>query len=112
MDYREQQLMKDVMLRVRFIHGVRVLMSPAMVRAGVFLASVIATIALVSVPHVIENMSHLGVGSYAPYIWSAYAHTDLAVQAMILVALAAGAWFVRDIVRNVSLARGMRLHQA
>jgi hypothetical protein len=104
-DNREAQLTADIMRRVRFIHGLRMLMSPAMIRAVVFLASVISTIAVVSVPHVIANMSHLAIQAYAPYLANAYLHTTFAVQTGVILALAAGVWLVRDIVRNLRYTR-------
>lgn len=103
--FPEQQLTDDIMRRVRFIHGVRMLMSPGMIRAAVFLASVVATIALVSVPHVISNMSHLAVNAYAAYLADAYVHTSLGVQVALVLASAAALWFVADIVRNARYSR-------
>lgn len=102
---REQQLTEDIMRRVHFIHGLRVLMSPGMIRASVFLASLVATIFLVSIPHCLTNMSHLSAAAYIPYVAQAYLQTSFVVQAVLLLATAAGAWFVVDIVRNVRYSR-------
>lgn len=93
------------MRRVRFIHAGRQLFTPAMVKAVVFLASVIATISLVSIQHVLENMSRLDMRAYAPYIAQAFMHTNLAVQSFILLAVAAVAWLSGDIVRNFRQSR-------
>ena len=105
MEYHEAQLTADSMRRVRFIHGLRILMSPGMIRAVVFLASVISTIVLVSVPQVVANMSHLAVQAYAPYLADAYLHTTFAVQAGVVLALAAAVWFIGDMIRNMRHAR-------
>lgn len=105
MNTREQQLTEDIMRRVRFIHGLRVLMSPSMIRAAVFLASLVSTIFLVSIPHVLSNMSHLAVRAYAAYLADAYTHTSLSVQVAVVLAAAAALWFVGDIARNVRYGR-------
>lgn len=105
---KEAQLTADIMRRVRFIHGARLLLSPVMIRAGVLLVSIGSTAALVSVPHVLANMSHLAVNAYGAYLAYAYLHTSLAVQSVVLLALAAGAWFVADMIRNIRFARVAR----
>jgi hypothetical protein len=105
MNSPDAQLTADIMSRVRFIHGLRILMSPGMIRAVVFLASVVSTIFLVSIPHVVSNMSHLAVQAYGPYLANAYLHTTFAVQVGVVLALAAGAWLVGDIFRNIRYSR-------
>jgi len=112
-DAREQQLTEDVMRRVRFIHTLRILLSPAMVKSVVLLASIVATILLVSIPHCIANMSHLsGLMAYSSYIAGAYVHTNFVVQAVIVLAFAAGAWLAGDIARNLSYSRFLRFGRA
>jgi len=102
---REAQLTADIMRRVRFIHGLRMLMSPAMIKASVFLVSVVSTILLVSIPQIVANMSHLAIEAYAPYLADAYLHTNFAVQAGVVLALAAGVWLVGDMIRNMRYGR-------
>ncbi len=98
MNNRDQQLTRDVMRRVRFIHTMRCLLTPGMIKGLVFLASCVSVLFLVSIVHVMENMSHLpNVMAYAPYIFGAYLQTSFTVQSIIVLALAAGAWLVRDI---------------
>jgi hypothetical protein len=104
-ELKEAQLTADIMRRVRFIHGLRLLLSPSMIRAIVLLVSIGSTAALVSVPHVLANMSHLAVNAYASYLAHAYIHTSMAVQAVVMLALAAGSWFVADMIKNVRFAR-------
>ena len=105
-EYKEAQLTADIMRRVRFIHGMRLLLSPTMIRAVVLLVSIGSTAVLVSIPHVLANMSHIAVNAYAAYLADAYVHTSLAVQSVVALALAAGTWFVTDIVRNIRFVRG------
>ena len=78
---------------------------PSMIRAAVFLASLVSTIFLVSIPHVLSNMSHLAVRAYAAYLADAYTHTSLSVQVAVVLAAAAALWFVGDIARNVRYGR-------
>ncbi len=113
MNNREQQLTEDVMRRVHFIHGMRLLLSPAMVKGVVLLASVITTIVLVSIPHCLANMSHLSsVLSYPSYIADAYVHTNFTVQMMLVLAAAAGIWLVGDVVRNFRHSRFLHFSRA
>ena len=109
---REQQLTSDVMRRVHFIHTMRYFLTPSMIKGLVFLASCVGVICLVSIAHVIDNMSHLtSVTAYAPYIFGAYLHTSFYIQSIIVLALAAGAWLVGDIYKNFRYGR-MHLKEA
>lgn len=109
---RESQLTADIMRRVRFIHGLRMLMSPSMIRAVILLVSIASSALLVSIPHVLNNMSHLAVHAYAPYLANAYLHTSFAVQSIIVLALAAGLWLAGDIFRNIRSGRRLTLNNA
>ncbi len=110
---KEKQLTEDVMRRVHFIHGMRLLLSPAIVKSVVLLASIVSTIFLVSIPHCIANLSHLSsVMAYPSYIANAYMNTNFAVQSVMVLALAAGLWLTGDIVRNFRHSRFLHLSRA
>ncbi|MDE2038155.1 MAG: hypothetical protein KGI69_02975 [Patescibacteria group bacterium] len=99
-----------VMRRVRTIYVVRQAFKSPFVRAGVLVASCAVIAVDSSVPAVISNMSHLpSVSQYEPYIWGAFTHTKLAVQAGVVLALLSGAWLASGAVRSVRYGKlGMR----
>ncbi len=106
MNDQELKLTEDIMRRVRFIHATKLLLSPKMIKALVFLASSASFLFMVSIVHVIENMSRLpSVFAYADYFLASYLKTSFAVQAAVLLALAAGVWLVRDIIHGWSSQR-------
>lgn len=94
------------MRRVRAVHLMRRVFSPVTAKAAALAVSVISFVSLVSVPHVLGNMSHVGgFVACAKYLLGAFAHTELGVQSTLVLAVAIGVWFVSDIVRNVRHAR-------
>ncbi|MCX6716092.1 MAG: hypothetical protein NT077_03700 [Candidatus Taylorbacteria bacterium] len=103
MNQQEQQLTRDVMRRVRFIHTMHYLLTPSIIKGIVFLASLVSVLFLVSVVSIIDNMSHLpNVMAYFPYIFGAYLQTSFDVQSIIVLAIAALAWLAYDMVSRIS----------
>lgn len=94
------------MQRVRFIHTGRSMLTPGIVKAIVFVASVTSVLFMVSISQIAANMSHLGnFFEYVTYVFQAYTHTSLVVQSIVVLALAAGIWLVRDIISAWSMQR-------
>ncbi len=101
--------MRDIMRRVSFIHAGRIFLSPGMIKAIVFFASCVSMLLIVSVTHVLENMSHLPhLMAYFSYVSDAYLHTSWSVQSVVALAVVAGLWLVGDIARNLKFGRLLR----
>lgn len=106
MDERDIQLKIDIMRRVRTVHGLRLFLSPQMIKALVFLASSVSFLFMVSIVHCIENISRMpSAAAYAQYLLSAFVKTSFSVQSAVILALAAGAWLMRDIIHTWSSRR-------
>ncbi|MGC9605173.1 MAG: hypothetical protein ABSF56_00200 [Minisyncoccia bacterium] len=106
MNQRDGQLKRDVMTRVRAVYLLRRAFDPEALKGLVFAACAVAMVYLVSIPHVIQNMSRLsGVADDVSYLLSAFIHTSFTVEAVITLAIAAGLWLLFDIVHNLRYAR-------
>ena len=88
------------MSRVRFVYLGRALLSPKMIKAIVFLASVISCLVMVSIVSVVKNMAQLSFWDYFSYVSNSYVHTSLNVQSALLLGLCLGAWLLWDFVGN------------
>jgi hypothetical protein len=100
------------MIRVRTIYLLRRVFNPEALKGLVFAASCIATVYLVSIPHVIQNMSNLpNIIEDISYLSAAFIHTSFTVEAILTLAIAAGAWLLFDIVHNLRYAR-LRMREA
>jgi hypothetical protein len=100
MTNQEQILKNDIMMRVRFIYGIKSL-SRVFVPKLALLASLVAIAGFfVSFPNVFRNMpSILEITRFADFVISAFVHTKLFVQAVSLGTLVLMAYMVRDIVQ-------------
>jgi len=102
----ERELTADIMRRVRLIRTMRVLVYSDLMKGAVFAVAVGITASLVSVHHIVQNMSAMpSIFSCVAYMSSAYLHTSFVVQALVAVALATAIWLVVDIGRNVAVLR-------
>ena len=100
---KDQQLNKDVMRRVYFIHVMRFFLNGEVLKGMVFGASTFFVVTVTHVTNVMANMLLLDSwASYPRYVYGAYLHTGFVVQAIIALALVAGAWLVVDVGRNVT----------
>lgn len=97
------KLKKDVMRRVRFIHVMRFFLHEEVLKGMVFGASVFFVISVTHVSDIIQNMQILESNwlSYVEYVYGAYMRTTFVVQAIIGLALVAGAWLAFDAGKNV-----------
>jgi hypothetical protein len=100
MTNQEQILKNQIMMRVRFIYGVKSL-SRVFVPKLALLASLVAIAGFfVSFPNVFRNMpSLLEITRFADFAMSAFVHTKLFVQAVSLGTLVLVAYMVRDIIQ-------------
>ncbi|MFA6095446.1 MAG: hypothetical protein WC767_01230 [Candidatus Paceibacterota bacterium] len=92
------ELKQNIMRRVYAIYAVKAVVPKVIVLA-------IALTALkyfVSFVNVFENMPSLSdISHSAAFFWSAFANTDIVVQASLLATIAALAFMARDVVVNV-----------
>jgi hypothetical protein len=112
MNHRDEQLKEDIMTRVRAVYLLRCIFNQEAIKGLTFAACCVAMVYLVSIPHVIQNMSRLpGIAEDASYLSFAFIHTSFTVEAILTLAVAAGAWLLFDIVRNLKYAR-LRMREA
>ena len=104
-EYGQSQLRADVMRRVWVRYFVRRVVGSEVVRGAVFGACCVSAIFLVSIPHVIQNMTSVpGIAAEAAYLMGAFLKTSLVVEGVLVVAVGVGGLLFWDITRNVSSA--------
>lgn len=92
-------LKQEVMLRVKTIHTMRRIIHPFRLKIAVFLSGFALSNILVSVPNVLYNMiSGLKPNQYFTYLFDALVHTEVVVQATVLLTIVVGLWMVKDVV--------------
>ena len=98
---KEEQILKnEIMMRVRFVYGVKSL-PRVFVPKLALLASLVAVAGFfASMPHVLRNMPSLfEVGNFTRFVVSAFLNTKLAIQIIGLGSLAVSVFMVRDIAK-------------
>ena len=98
---KEELILKEqIMMRVRFIYGVRALPRVFVPKLAV-LASLVAVAGFfVSVPNVLHNMPSLfEIGNFTRFVVSAFLNTKLAIQIVSLGSLAVTLFMLRDIAK-------------
>src|SRR3989344_5633938 len=98
---KEESILKDqIMMRVRFVYGVKSLPRVFIPKLAV-LASLVAIAGFfVSVPNVIHNMPSLfEIGDFVRFLTAAFINTKLAIQLMSLGSFAVAVFMVRDITK-------------
>ncbi|MEK7080103.1 MAG: hypothetical protein AAB883_00125 [Patescibacteria group bacterium] len=101
----ESLIHKNVMRRVRTIHALRPFASTTALSVVLFLVAVWGIGREVWVARVVENMPSLAdIGAVLRFVIAAFANTDIIVQSLSVLALAAFLWLIADGVRNLRLA--------
>lgn len=98
---KEEQILKnEIMMRVRFVYGVRAL-PRVFVPKLALLASLVAVAGFfVSMPHVFANMPSLfDIQNFAQFFVSAFLNTKLTIQLVSLGTLVVLGLMVRDIMK-------------
>ena len=100
MTKEELALKQQIMMRVRFVYGVKSLPRVFIPKLAV-LASLLAVAGFfVSVPNVLQNMPSLfEIGDFVRFIIAAFLNTKLAIQLMSLGSFAVAVFMVRDITK-------------
>lgn len=99
----DSKIRKNIMRRVRAIHALRSAASGIGASVIVLIASLYLIGREVWVARVFQNMPRLAeVGAFLRFCTYAFARTDVSVQALILLTIAAGVWFLRESVRLVA----------
>lgn len=94
------------MVRVRSIYTMRRVFHSITLKAVIIVACSASMFLLVSVPHVVANMSRLpGLFNEADYLLASFMHTSRLVEGAVILSIASGVWLVLDIVRNVRYSR-------
>lgn len=107
------KMRRDLMKRVGYIHTMRRVLHPEMVKGIVFVASVTGVTLMIHIEQVISNMATLGsYTSYPGYLYGAFVQTSLPVQTIIVLGLAAGGWMAFDIAYHSKLAVRFHLRAA
>ncbi|OHA19357.1 MAG: hypothetical protein A3C08_01455 [Candidatus Taylorbacteria bacterium RIFCSPHIGHO2_02_FULL_47_18] len=103
-----ESVRRDIMRRVYVVFFVRKVVKPFVIKMGSVAALAVAVAALVSVQNVLGNMpSPAEFVSFGKFIFSAFANTELSVQALSLAVAVLAAFAVRDLAR-VSRLIGVR----
>jgi hypothetical protein len=98
---KEESILKDqIMMRVRFVYGVKSLPRVFIPKLAL-LASLVAIAGFfVSVPNVLQNMPSLfEIQSFANFFMAAFLNTKITIQAVSLGTLLIVALMVRDIAK-------------
>ncbi len=98
---KEELILKEqIMMRVRFIYGVKSLPRVFIPKLAL-LASLVAVAGFfVSVPNVLHNMPSLfEIGNFTRFVVTAFLNTKLAIQVMSIVSFAVTVFMVRDITK-------------
>jgi len=100
MTKEESILREQIMMRVRFVYGVRALPRVFMPKLAI-LASLVAVAGFfVSFPNVLHNMPSLfEIGDFSRFIVAAFLNTKLAIQVVSLGSFAVAIFIVRDITK-------------
>ncbi len=96
----------NVMRRVRIIHALRPLLATSSLSTLAILLAAWGIGRQVWVSQVFANMpSVTDVGALARFALAAFVQTEFLVQALVVVALAAVVWLVRDAARSLGALR-------
>ncbi len=96
---------RAVMRRIWMVFFVRRTLTSESFKVVVFMTCCVTAVFMVSIPHIIENLSRLpGVVEGASYLLGAFLNTSFVVEGTVVLALGAASWLVWDIGRNVSSA--------
>ena len=91
---------RDIMRRVYVVFFLRKVVKPFVIKMGSVAALGVAVAALVSVRNVLGNMpSPAEFVSFGKFIFSAFANTELSVQALSLAVALLAAFAIRDLAR-------------
>jgi hypothetical protein len=94
------ELKQNIMRRVYAIYAFRMVVP----KVALLTVALFALKYFVSFVDVFRNMPSLAdVSRSALFFWSAFAHTDIVVQASVLVTLGVFVFMVRDIARNAHM---------
>ncbi len=99
----EQQVMAAVLV----IHTARALVSAAAIKFYALAASLAAIFSLSSVPHIVANLEHVGVGGLATFVFVAFIKTGMLVRIATVVGAVALAWIAADLVRRAARPRAV-----
>ncbi len=98
----ESIIRKNVLKRVHRVHMLRPLTSTLTASTFVFFIAVWGISREVWVARVLENMPSLAdATAFYQFFFTAFLHTDVMVQTLSLLALAAFLWLVHDGLRNL-----------
>ncbi|MDE2213115.1 MAG: hypothetical protein KGJ34_01090 [Patescibacteria group bacterium] len=87
------------MATVRLIYFGRLLMSRTALESYFLALSLLGIASFVSVPHVLQNLSQVGVGGSALFLTTAIAKTKLLVQGALFIAAVAFLALLMDICK-------------
>lgn len=101
MTKEEQILKQEIMMRVRFIYGVKALPGVFIPKLALLASMVAVTGFFVSMPNVLSNMPNiLDIGNFMNFLMSAFVNTKLAVQMACMVATVVSLFMLRDVVKT------------
>ncbi|MSU55327.1 MAG: hypothetical protein EXS46_02185 [Candidatus Taylorbacteria bacterium] len=108
MNYEDLVLKNKIMMRVRFIYGLKSLPRVFVPKLAVLMSLVAVSSFFVSMPHVLQNMPSLfEIQNFTYFIVSALLNTKLAIQIAFLGTLTVVGFMLRDI-KNVILTGALR----
>ena len=103
---KDQLLKSEVLKRVRTVFYMRTVVRPLLIEMALFIGSITAISLLVSIPNVLINLSHSPDSSYyLSYLLSAFIHTRVVVQIVLLVATVLFVLLIKDILKNIKYLR-------
>lgn len=106
---REQQIKIEVMKRVRLIHRIQTIFNPLAIEVTLFFVAIVLLNIFVSVPNVIANIWHLpSAAQYGSYIASAFLHTRVIVQLVVLLASISLIFLAWGVIKNLKNLAGRR----
>lgn len=96
-----QSLKAKTMRRVVAVYYLRKILNPITLKTGILLMGALAFGSLVHVAAIFANMPAYSdiVGLYS-FSYSAFTHTEIAVQATILLSVFVTLWLARDVVQG------------
>lgn len=101
----DEQLKKEVMLRIKLIYLFRRYSSPLAIECLLFLAFSTVMALLVSIRSIFQNISNLTrFSETVPYIANAAIHTTLTVQVMMLGSMVLAVIIGRNFYRSIKTA--------
>lgn len=107
MSNKDTQLKVDVLVRVKSIYYMRTVVRPLLVKVGLFVVSVVSLCLLVSVPHVLENISQSQL-DILTYLLNAFVATKLAVQLTLVAVAILFFLIIPDVLKNVKYLHSTR----